>query len=123
VVNVPWSNSTYTPASLGFGRGTCTTAYGTAAKAVSLSGYTLVTGGFVAVQFTNAVGASATLNINSKGAKPIYFRGTNITADIIAAGDTATFVYDGTNYHLLCVDRPAITNNEIDALITPNSAG
>lgn len=122
VVNVPWANDTYTPAKLGFGRGTCTTAAATAAKAVTLSGYTLVTGGFVAVQFTNAVGASATLNINSKGAKPIYFRGANITADIIAAGDTATFVYDGTNYHLLCVDRPAITNSEIDSLIEASAA-
>ena len=28
-----------------------------------------------------------------------------ITANVIQAGDTATFIYDGTNYHLLAVDR------------------
>lgn len=118
VVNVPWANSTYSPASLGFGKGTCTTAAATAAKAVTLANYALVTGGIVAVQFTYAVGASATLNINSKGPKPIFFRGSAIAANVIAAGDTATFIYDGTNYHLLAIDRPAISTAEIDDLIS-----
>ena len=118
VVNVPWANSTYSPASLGFGKGTCTTAAATAAKAVTLANYALVTGGIVAVQFTYAVGASATLNINGKGPKPIFFRGSAIAANVIAAGDTATFIYDGTNYHLLAIDRPAISTAEIDDLIS-----
>lgn len=99
------SNSTYTPASLGGGYGTCSTAAATTAKTATLSGYSLVTGGTVSVKFTYAVPASATLNINGKGAKPIYYRGSAIAANIIQAGDTATFVYNGSQYHLLAVDK------------------
>ena len=107
-VFVGWSidsNTTYSNASLGQGYGTCSTAEATAAKVVSLSSYSLTTGGIVVVKFTYAVPASATMNINSKGAKAIYYRGAAITAGVIKAGDTATFVYNGTYYHLLTVDR------------------
>lgn len=98
-------DTTYTPASLGTGYGTCSTAAATTAKAVTLSNYSLVTGGVVSVKFTNSVPASATMNINSKGAKPIYYNGKAIVDGIICAGEIATFMYDGTNYHLLTIDR------------------
>ena len=99
------SDSTYSNATLGQGYGTCSTAAATAAKDVTLSSYSLSTGGVVSVKFTNAVPANATMNINSKGAKNIYYRGSKITAGIIEAGDIATFIYDGTQYHVLTVDR------------------
>lgn len=99
------SNSTYSNASLGQGYGTCATAEATVEKAVTLSSYTLSTGGIVAVKFTYAVPASATMNINSKGAKAIYYKGSAITANIIKAGDIGVFIYNGTQYHLLTVDR------------------
>ena len=98
------NNTTYTPQKLGFGYGTCTTAASTVAKAATLSSYTLVTNGIVSVKFSNSVPASATLNINSKGAKAIFYRGAAITAGIINAGDIATFIYDGTNYNLIAID-------------------
>lgn len=98
------SNTTYTPPKLGFGYTTCSTAEATAAKTASLSNYALTTGGIVSVKFTNAVPANATLNIASKGAKAIYYKGAAITAGIIKAGDTATFVYS-TYYHLISIDR------------------
>lgn len=82
----------------GNGIGTCSTAAATAAKEVALTGYELVKNGFVAVTFTYDVPANATLNINSKGAKPIYYQGAAIEAGVIKAGDTVTFCYDGTNY-------------------------
>jgi len=88
-----WYNSTYSNASLGQGYGTCSTAEATAAKAVTLSSYSLTTGGVVSVKFTYAVPANATLNVNAKGAKAIYYRGAAIPAGIIKAGDTATFQY------------------------------
>ena len=112
-VNVPWTDTTYTQEKLGQGYATCSTAAATAAKEATLPNYNLVKGGVVAVKFENAVPASATLNVNSKGAKDIYFKGAAITANIIQAGDTATFIYDGSKYHLLSVDRlcqKAITN-------------
>lgn len=106
------SNTTYSNASLGQGYGTCTTAEATVAKIVTLSSYALVVGGIVSVKFTYAVPASATLNINSNGAKAIYRRGSTITAGIIKAGDTATFIYNGSQYHLISVDRDDNTDTK-----------
>lgn len=99
-----WNNTTYSNVSLGQGYTTCDTAAATAAKTAALSSYSLTTGGIVTVKFTNAVPANATLNINGKGAKSIYFRGSAITANVIKAGDTATFIYT-TYYHLISIDR------------------
>ncbi len=99
------TNTTYSNLTLGQGYGTCATAAATTAKAGTLSGYALVVGGIVSIKFTYAVPASATLNINSKGAKAIYHKGAAITAGIIEAGDTATFIYDGTQYHLIALDK------------------
>jgi hypothetical protein len=98
------SNTTYTPVKLGFGYATCSTAAATAAKTASLSSYALTAGGIVAVKFTNAVQANATLNINSKGAKAIYYKNVAITDGVIKAGDTVTMIYS-TYYHVLSIDR------------------
>lgn len=98
------TNTTYTNASLGQGYVTCSTDASTTAKVGALSSYKLVTGGIVSVKFTNAVPANATLNVNSTGAKNIYYRGAKITADVIKAGDVATFVYS-SQYHLISIDR------------------
>lgn len=78
--------------------GTCSTAAGTAAKAVTLTGFTLYTGATVTVYFANANSvANPTLNVNSSGAKPIYVKNTNITAAYYwQAKDTITFTYNGT---------------------------
>ncbi len=103
------TGSSVSPQGLGFGYGTCSTAAATTAKTATLTGYNLVPNGYVSIKFTNAVPASATLNINSKGAKPIYYHGSAITAGVIGAGDLATFVYDGTNYHLVGLD----SNNRV----------
>ena len=108
------TNSTDTNASLGQGYATCSTAAATTAKVGTLSSYKLVTGGIVSVKFTNSVPASATLNINSTGAKNIYFRGAKITTDIIKAGDVATFVYS-SRYQLISIDR---WQNDITSLQT-----
>lgn len=105
---VGFLNSTYTPANLGFGFGTCSTAEATAAKAVTLSSYSLVTGGVVAVKFTNGLCASATMNVNATGAKNIFIHGAAVTATTakeVLAGDIAYFIYDGTQYQFLGVDH------------------
>ena len=100
-----WNNTIYSNVALGQGYTTCSTAETTTAKTASLSSYALTTGGIVSVKFTYAVPASSTLNINSKGAKAIYHKGAAIAAGVIKAGDTATFIYNGTYYHLIAVDR------------------
>lgn len=116
------ANSTYSNASLGQGYGTCATAYGTVAKTVTLSSYALTTGGVVAVKFSYDVDANATMNINSKGAKAIYYKGSAIGDKIIKANDVATFIYNGSQYHLLAIDRNLdqeyYTKSEIDSQIS-----
>jgi len=77
----------------------CSTAASTAAKTATLTGFQLKTGSTVHVTFTNANSkASATLNINSTGAKTIKWNGQSLTATESpwAAGECVTFVYDGT---------------------------
>lgn len=117
-------NSTYSNQSLGNGYGTCATAADTVAKVGTLSGYSLVTGGKPTIKFTYAVPASATLNINSKGAKAIYYNGAAITADIIAAGDIVTFIYDGSYYHVIAIDKMSKVTQTIenDAETVPSGA-
>lgn len=98
------TNTTYTPQSLGIGYGTCDTAAETINKIATLTSYGLITNGIVAIKFIEDVPANATLNINAKGKKDIYYRGKAITADVIKAGDVATFIYS-SQYHLIAVDR------------------
>lgn len=116
------NNTTYTPMSLGFGYGTCSTAEATAAKVASLTSYVLVKNGMVSVKFSHAVPANSTLNINSKGAKNIFYRGAKITAGIINAGDIATFVYDGAQYQLISVDANYARKTDLPAIDTALSA-
>ena len=99
-----YDDSQVLPSDFGFGYGTCTTAQATTEKSVTIQNYSLVSGGYVSVKFTNDVPANSTMNINSAGAKSIYYLVAAITSDVIYAGDTATFVYDGTNYHLISID-------------------
>ena len=103
-----------TPEGNGFGYGTCSTAYITSAKEVSISSFVLKANGIVSITFANAVASSATLNINSSGAKAIYHRGAAIANNIIMQGDTATFIYDGSHFNLIAIDRlPVTSNNKI----------
>ena len=96
------NNTTYTPLSLGFCYGVCSTAAGTAAKTVTMTNYNLVAHGIVSIRFTNAITvANATLNINGKGAKAIYYQGTALAANVIGAGSTVVMQYNGTVYNII----------------------
>lgn len=83
--------------------GSCSTASATTEKAVTLSGFVLYTGATIQVSFNNANTATApTLNVNSTGAKAIYFA-DGIAVDsthpfIVQAGEKQIFIYDGTNW-------------------------
>lgn len=83
--------------------GTCATAAATAAKVVVCAEYTqLSVGSRIMVKFTYAnTAVTATLNVNSTGAKPIVWGGTTSVASSWAAGETCLFAYDGTNWVLL----------------------
>ncbi len=81
---------------------TCTTSASTPGKAASLTGFSLATGSWAVVKFSNTNSAnlaSVTLNINSTGAKPIRYRGA-VLEDQIEAG-LYFVIYDGTNYEII----------------------
>ena len=99
------SSTTPTNVSLGQGYGTCSTAAATGAKASTITGYKLATGGIAVIKFTYAVPVNATLNITGTGAKPMWFGNSRIAANVIKAGDTVTFMFDGTYYRVISIDR------------------
>ena len=100
--------------------GVCSTAAGTAAKAVTVDGFELKTGEVVTVKFTatNSV-SNPTLNVNNTGAYPMIFKGNSVAAypvfgvGALEADKLYQFVFTGSNYELvggLHVDRLAGTN-------------
>lgn len=108
------NNTTYANYSFGNGYATCTTAAGTAAKVATYTNYALVNHGIVAVKFTNAnTVASPTLNINSKGAKAIWYHGAAVSDNagkIWGAGDIVTFIYNTIDnssgvYEIISIDK------------------
>lgn len=80
---------------------TCDTAAATAAKTVTATGYTLTNGGCIRIKMTNAnTAANVTLNINSTGAKALYYNGTQASSsNSWEAGEVLEVYYDGTQYH------------------------
>lgn len=82
--------------------GTCSTAAGTAAKAVTLESgqtFTLANNAVAYVTFSNTnTAANPTLNINGTGAKPIYFSSAAIPAAYINKHVQYKFTYNGTQY-------------------------
>lgn len=89
------NNTTYANHSFGNGYAYTDTAAATAAKTATFSSYALSNNGIVAVKFTNGnTVVNPSLNINSKGERPIYWRGAALTdVNLIRAGDIVTFVY------------------------------
>lgn len=79
---------------------TCATDAATAAKVVTVTGFSLAAGAMVRIKFTagNTV-AAPTLNVNSSGAKAIVEYGSTAAGSAAwAAGEIVDFCYDGTNW-------------------------
>ena len=95
----------------------CSTAAATAAKVASCSGYALLSNSYIQVIMTqtNTSAGALTLNINSKGAKPIYINGSASSASnyTLPAGSYFVF-YNGTNYYFR-------TDGKITGNITGNA--
>ena len=80
----------------------CSTGASTTAKVATCSGYTAMANSYIHIIFSNTNTANVpTLNINSKGAKPIYLNGEPVSASNknIKAGSYIAY-YDGTAYYL-----------------------
>ena len=95
----------------------CSTAAATAAKAVSVTGFSLVTGACVIVRFANGnTAATPTLDVGGTGAKQIRYNGAALpAADYIITGGVYTLVYDGTYWELTgFVDDGTVSTGDIE---------
>lgn len=108
-----WENSTYWIESIYI-----STSASTAAKVGSSSNYTLEAGKYFQVlnTYSNTAASALTLNINSKGAKPIYINGAASSASNYTLPSGYYLVYyDGTNYYFR-------TDGKMTGDITGNAA-
>jgi len=98
-------------AQIGLGFGVCDTAADTAAKVVVIPSFILLKNMPVSIRFTNSINVdSATLNISSTGAKPLFIQGAALQAGLVKGGCTVTVIYDGTNWNIVGIEgleRPA----------------
>ena len=96
----------------------CSTGAGTAAKAATCTNYQLLANSFLHIVITNAntSAGALTLNVNGKGAKPIYINGAASSASnyTLPAGSYIIF-YNGTNYYFR-------TDGKLTASITGDAA-
>ena len=105
-------------------KGVCSTASATLAKDVTVvSSFSLTEGATVIVTFENNVPANSTLNVNSNGAVPIYYRGAAIVDDIIKAGDTVMMYYNGTNFIIIGGGGSANVDGTITVSLVPVVSG
>lgn len=80
----------------------CSTAAGTAAKTVTISGFKLFTGAVAYIKFSvKNTAANPTLNISGTGAKAIQYQGAAISSSYLNANRTYAFIYDGSVYQLI----------------------
>lgn len=93
----------------------CETAANTAAKTISAPGYALTTGGNIRIKMTNANTAdNVTLNINSTGAKALYYGSEQASSsNSWEAGEVLEVYYDGTQY------RCASSGKNDDEVVAP----
>ena len=115
----------------------CSTSATTAAKSctlISSGGFTLDTGSRVIVKFLHGhTGSSMTLSINGSQAKAAEYRGSNISSNMISAGDVVEFIYDGTVWNATYVSKcasyvsdglmPRVYYNRVHDYIQPRNDG
>lgn len=68
---------------------------------VDLPGYELIPNSVVAVHFIDYPNAGSYLNINSKGAYPIYLNDSLISSNTIEDDAIVTFLFDGSAYNII----------------------
>lgn len=87
-----------------FNEAICSTAGATAAKVTNTTppSFSLVSGAKIIVKFTYAITvANATLQVGETTAKPIYFRGAALEANVVKAGTSLLLSYDGTSFNII----------------------
>ena len=87
--------------------GTCTTPAATAAKEVTLDNANWVrqVGSMLIISHTYSVPANATLNANATGAGQVRLAGARIGVGVIGDDSVVTYVWTGTYWYVLSIDR------------------
>lgn len=79
----------------------CETAAGTAAKTATITNYTLTANTYLHfnIRYANTASSALTMNVNGKGAKPIYINGTASSSSnkTLPAGSYIAY-YDGSHW-------------------------
>lgn len=91
--------------------GTSSTSATTAAKVSTITNFVLTIGAIVSVTFStaNTYSGAITLNVNSTGAKTIYYNNAaTSTTNLLPwdAGETLTFIYTGSYYYCISKTKP-----------------
>lgn len=96
----------------------CDTSANTAAKTIAATGYALTKGGNIRIKMTNDNTVNnATLNINSTGAKPLFYEGARASStNTWIADDILEIYYDGTNYQAKNVSPAFKTGEKVNSV-------
>lgn len=100
----------------------CNTSGATAEKTVSLSNFKLAVGSRITVRFNYAnTVANPTLNVNATGAKPIYYKNSNIPAELIEQYTVLELVYSGSYWYVVGdIDAAVVLST---TAVTPSATG
>ena len=100
----------------------CDTDADTAAKTVVATNYVLGVGGSIKLKMTNDNTVdNATLNINSTGAKPLFYEGARASStNTWADDDVLEIYYDGTNYQAKNVSPTFKTGEKVNSVGVDN---
>ena len=80
----------------------CDTSGATTAKAVTITGFKLIAGARITVRFNYAnTATNPTLNVNATRAKPIYYKNSNIPAELIEQYTVLELVYSGSYWYVV----------------------
>jgi cysteine sulfinate desulfinase/cysteine desulfurase-like protein len=108
VITLPEYLASIETGKIDFIAATCATAASTAAKVVTIAGYTLEAGTLIAVKYTNGNTASSpTINVNGGGAKAVRLSGGAPTATsgtgaaYCVTNGTVMYYYDGSYFNQL----------------------
>lgn len=102
-----------------------TTAAGTAAKVATFTGYELMANQYflLTMRYTNTAASAITLNVNSKGAKPVYINGeASSSSNYTFPAGTYLVYYDGTNYYVR-TDGKLASDDNFEGTLSPIHGG
>jgi hypothetical protein len=105
-------------AQIGLGFGVSSEAATVQARTATISSFILLKNMPVSIRFNNAINVdSATLNVSSTGAKPLFIQGAALQGGLVKAGCTITVIYDGTNYNIVCIEGLERPSSQSDLFV------